>query len=220
MGRLLCQFLRMKNFAIRVFLRFVLCFIVAACTAKAQQQQTTITTTTIEPAPVKIEALMKQADLVASVRILSGDSEGYPRTVYKAEVVEAFKGVKKGAIIYFGPFIGYALGEELVVFLKHSEQGIDPKPSATSSSLNYGPISSFYLIMYDGYSALHVSYECVFDGKDIAHQCDYGVRVNTYQVALPKSIRTYPASVTYPSSDDTRWVRKIAFIEYLQRMSN
>lgn len=208
----------MKNCAIRVCWRLVLCFAATACAAKAQQQQTTVTIT--EPARVKIDALMKQADLVASVHILSGDSEHYPRAVYKAEVLEAFKGVKKGAIIYFGPFIGYALGEELVVFLKHSEQGIDPKPSATSSGVNYGPISSFYLIMYDGYSALQVKYECVFDGKDSAQQCDDGVRVNTYQVILPKNIKAYPSSATDSSSEDAKWVRKTAFFEYLQQLSN
>jgi hypothetical protein len=206
----------MKNFAIRVFFPLLLCFIVSASVANAQEQKTTIS----EPAPVKAEALMKQADLVASVRILSGDTEHYPQAVYKAEVLEPFKGVKKGAIIYFGPFIGYGLGEELLVFLHHSEDGIEPKPPATSSGLSYGPISSFYLVMYQGYSALRVKYDCVFDGKEIAQRCDYGVRVNTHQLVLPKGVKTYPSSATGSFSEDTKWVRRTALIEYLQQLPN
>lgn len=206
----------MKNFVIRALLGLVLCFIVTASAANAQEQKTTIS----EPAPVKAEALMEQADLVASVRILSGDTEHYPQAIYKAEVLEPFKGVRKGAIIYFGPFVGYGLGEELIVFLHHSEHGIEPKPPATSSGLNYGPISSFYLVMYEGYSALRVKYDCVFDGKEIAQQCDYGVSVNTHQVVLPKSVKTYPSSATGSFSEDTKWVRKTAFIEYLQKLPN
>lgn len=206
----------MRDLVIRVFFPLLLCFIVSGSVAGAQEQKITIS----EPAPVKAEALMKQADLVASVRILSGDTEHYSRAVYKAEVLEPFKGVKKGAIIYFGPFIGYGLGEELFVLLHHSADGIEPKPPATSSALSYGPISSFYLVMYEGYSALSVRYDCIFDGKETEQRCDYGVRVNTYQVGLPKSVKTYPSSAKGTSSEDTRWVRRTAFVEYLRRLPN
>ncbi len=108
----------MKYFACRFLFPSLFCFLVSAPIAKAQEQTATIS----EPAPVKVEELLKQADLVAIVRILSGDTEHYPRAVYKAEVLQPFKGVEKGAIFYFGPFIGYGLGEEFLVFLHHSER--------------------------------------------------------------------------------------------------
>ncbi len=162
---------------------------------------------------------MKQADLVAIVRLLSGDIEHYPKAVYKAEVVQSFKGVQKGAIIYFGPFIGYGLGEELLVFLHHSERGIEPNQPVTNSGLSYGPISSFYLVMYEGYSALRIQYDCVFDGKEIAQQCADGISVNTLQVVLPKSVKTYPSRTKGSSNEETKWVRKAVLVAYLQELS-
>ena len=193
----------------------LLCFIFSVPFAEAQEQTVKIN----EPAPVKVEDLMKQADLVAIVRLLSGDIEHYPKAVYKAEVLQPFKGVDKAAIIYFGPFMGYGLGEELLVFLHHSEKGIEPEHPATNSGLSYGPISSFYLVMYDGHSALRIKYDCVFDGKEIAQQCGDGIRVNTYQVVLPKSVKTYPPSTKGSFSEDIKWVRKTVLVAYLQKLA-
>jgi hypothetical protein len=199
----------------RAFFIFLLCFIFSASIAEAQEQTATIS----EPAPVKVEDLMKQADLVAIIHLLSGDTEHYPKAVYKAEVLQPFKGVGKGAVIYLGPFIGYGLGEELLVFLHHSEKGIEPKQPVTTSGLSYGPISSFYLVMYEGYGALRIKYDCVFDGKEIAQQCDDGIRVNAHQVVLPKSVKTYPSSARGSFSEVTKWVRKTVLVAYLQKLS-
>ena len=204
----------MKISPVRAFYLSLLCFIFYRPVAEAQQQKVTIS----EPAPVKVEDLMKQADLVAIVHLLSGDTEHSPKAVYKAEVLQPFKGVEKGATIYLGPFIGYGLGEDLLVFLHHSEKGIEPNQPVANSGLSYGPISSFFLVMYEGYSALRIKYDCVFDGKEIAQQCDDGVRVNTYQVILPKSVKTYPSSNRGSFSEDTKWVRKTVFVTYLEKL--
>jgi hypothetical protein len=205
----------MKISPVRAFYVSLLCFIFCGPAVQAQLQTVSI----IDPAPVKVEDLMKQADLVATVRLLSGDIEHYPRAIYKAEVVQPFKGVEKGAIIYFGPFVGYGLGEELLVFLHHSERGIEPNQPATNSGLSYGPISSFYLVMYEGYGALRIKYDCVFDGKEIAQQCADGISVNTLQVVLPKSVKTYPSRTKGSSSEETKWVRKAVLVAYLQELS-
>lgn len=193
-----------------------ICLALCASSVTTQTQETKI----VEPAPVQMEELFKQADLVAVVSIVSGDAEHYPTAVYKAKVLQAFKGSEKGSIIYFGPFIGYGIGEELLIFLRHSDKGIEPNQEAASSPLNYGTISSFYRVMYEGYSAMHIAYECVFDGKEIAQQCDYGVSVNTKQVVLPKSIRTFPSSRKGAFSKETNWVRKTAFVASLRKLSN
>ncbi|MCU1242939.1 MAG: hypothetical protein JWO71_3665 [Candidatus Acidoferrum typicum] len=205
----------MTHFINRVLFPCLFCFIVSAPIAKSQEQRTTIS----EPAPVKIEELLKQADLAAIVRVISGDTEHYSQAVYKAEVLQPFKGLEKGATFYFGPFIGFGLGEELLVFLHHSETGIEPKHEATSSGFSYGPVSSFYLVMYDGYSALPVKYDCVFTGKEIRQQCDYGVRVNTFHVVLPNSLKTYPSSTRGSFSEDRKWVRKATLVAYLRKLS-
>ena len=195
--------------------------------ASSQRQSATISVTSqgrnvtiAEPAPVKIEELLKQADLAAVVRLLSGDTENYPRAVYKAEVLEPFKGIEKGSILYFGPFIGLDLGGEYLLFLRHLEEGVKPKEKASSAGLNYGPIPDLYEVMYEGYSAISIGYDCVFDGKEISEQCDYGMKLNTKQVILPKSIRTYPSLAKGSFAEDTKWVRKAVFTAYLRRISN
>ena len=199
-----------------MFLTSLVCLTVIDSTAKAQKQETTIS----EPAPVKIEELFKQADLIAVVHILSGDVEHYQTAVYKAEVLRPFKkGTEKGATVYFGPFVRYELGGQLIVFLRRSKNGTEPKQQTATSGLNYGAISPFYLMMYEGYSALRTDYECVFDGTEIAQECDDGVEVNTSQVTLPKSIRTFPSSTKGAFSQETNWVRKNVFIAYLKKLS-
>ena len=205
----------MKIFMSRVFFTSLVCLTVIASTAKAQKQEITIS----EPAPVKVEDLFKQADLIAVVHILSGDAELYQTAIYKAEVLQPFKGTEKGATIYFGPFIRYELGGELIVFLRRSKNGTEPKQQTATSGLSYGPISPFYLVMYEGYSALRIDYACVFDGKEIAQRCNDGVQVNTSQVILPKSIRTFPRSTRGAFSQETNWVRKNVFIAYLEKLS-
>jgi hypothetical protein len=205
----------MKIFISRAFFTSLVCLMVITSTTKAQKQEVTIS----EPAPVKVEELFKQADLIAVVHILSGDTEHYQTAVYKAEVLQPFKGTEKGATIYFGPFIRYELGGELIAFLRCSKEGTEPKQQTASSGLTYGPISPFYLVMYEGYSALRTDYECVFDGKEIAQQCDDGVEVNTSQVILPKGIRTFPSATKGAFSRETNWVRKNVFIAYLRKLS-
>ncbi len=66
---------------------------------------------------------------------------------------------------------------------------------------------------------MEISYECVFDGKDIAQRCDYGVRVCTDYIKLPKSMPTFP-----PMTEETpfgcRWVRKSVFLSLLDTLAN
>ena len=217
----------MKTISCLLVVFSALCSFTSAPLAESQERSAAITvtsqgrTTTIsEPAPVTVEGLLRQADLAAIVRVVSGDTENYPSAIYKAEVLEPFKGIKKGSTFYFGPFIGFGLGEEYLLFLHHSERAIEPKEKAPLSGLNYGRISELYEIMYEGYSAIPIKYDCVFDGKEITQQCDYGMKLNTNQVILPKKIKTYPSSTKGSFSEDTKWVRKTVFIAYLQTISN
>ena len=117
-----------------------------------------------EPATVGITDLYKQADLVAVVRVISGDSEHYEKTVYKAEVQTAFKGTKNGEVLYFTPFIGYGIGSEYVAFLLRSNDKLVPKPLP---GLSYGSLYTSYQIMYEGFSIMPLDYACVFDGKEL-----------------------------------------------------
>ena len=174
--------------------------------ASAQSQVVTIT----EPGVYYISDLFNRADVVALVKIVSGDTENYEHTVYKGEVIQSFKGMPRGATVYFGPFVGEKLGWEYVLFLRNVTKPITPKTTATAS---YGTIP-YLEVFNEGYSSIETSYACVFDGKEIAQKCDYGVRVCTDYIKLPKSMPAFPPEVNDPPFG-CRWVRKAVFISVL-----
>jgi hypothetical protein len=177
------------------------------------QQSNTVTIT--EPAVITLANLYKQADIVALVKVVSGDTENYTITVYKAEVTKSFKGAAAGETIYFGPYTGERLGSEDILFLRRVSQPIGPK---STSSFNYGTIH-YSEVFKEGYSSMMTSYECNFAGKTIGERCDYGVRVCTDYITLPKSTPTAP-----PMTDDPpfgcRWIRKQAFISLLEKLTD
>lgn len=183
------------------------------CVAAASAQ---VTVKISEPAIVKVEDLFKQADSVAVIRIVSGDLEHYPTAVYKAEVLKTFKGPAVGAKIFFGPFSGYSLGGEYLIFLRRSQKQIEPSHSSETATPTYGRILSFYEVMYEGYSAMPVKYVCVFDGDEIKDQCDDGIKVETNQVVLPSRIQTFPSESDDTTDSDYKWIRKAALISLLQ----
>jgi|ERR1035441_340554 hypothetical protein len=133
--------------------------VVCATAARGQVKSVTIS----EPAMVKVDDLFKQADLVAIMRVLSGDSEHYPVTVYKAEVINAFKGVRDTEHLYFGPFVYYGVGREYLAFLRRAKEELRASRNLDEAGLNYGTIGVSYQVMYDGYSVMPVEYACVFD---------------------------------------------------------
>jgi hypothetical protein len=162
-------------------------------------------------APVKIEDLYAQADQVALVKVLSGDSEHYSTAVYKAIVETGFKGTAKGQIIFFGPYTGYRIGSEYLLFLKRG----GPQTSDTSTPISYGPLASVSAIMYEGYAALAVGYECVFDGTEITQTCDDSVQINPDQIVLPQTIKTFPTGDATAITNYKKWIRKDLFISLL-----
>jgi hypothetical protein len=110
----------------------VLLLVTLLSAASAQSRQVTIT----EPGVYKIDDLAKNADVVAVVKVLSGDTENYEHAVYKGEVIQSFKGLPRGATVYFGPFVGVRLGWEYVLFLRSTANPVSPK----TASASYGMI--------------------------------------------------------------------------------
>lgn len=170
-----------------------------------------------EPGIIELAKLFGTADTVALVKVVSGDTESYSTTLYKAEVVKSFKGEAVGETLYFGPYLGVRLGWEYILFLRRVAEPLAPK---TASKANYGTVH-YSEVFNEGYSEMETSYECVFDGKATAEQCDYGVRVCTDYIVLPKSLRTFPP-LKEETSFGCRWVRKDAFISAIEalRQSN
>jgi hypothetical protein len=171
-----------------------------------QSEQITIK----EPGIYELSGLFKQADTVVLVKVVAGDTESYRCAVYKAEVLKSFKGAKAGETVYFGPYVGQRLGWDYILFLRNTPAAIPPEvPGSAFGAIRYAEVFN------EGYSSMETSYECIFGGKDIAQQCDYGVRVCTDYIKLPKGTKTSP-----PLAEETpfgcRWVRKAPFIEMLE----
>jgi hypothetical protein len=160
----------------------------------------------------RLEDLFRGADVVAVVRVLSGDGEDYEPTVYKARVLKALKGPASGATIYFGPYESYGIGSRYLVFLKKSRQSLMPKP--TSQGNGYGRIADFYEGMYSGFGIMKIEYVCVFGEQD----CGYGVELNSRQVVLPKGIKLYPQEEP-DSHMDNRWVHEDVLVGFLVNLS-
>ncbi len=166
-------------------------------------------------ARIRVSDLFKQADVVATVRILSGDSEHYPVTVYKGEVEKAFKGTAPKEIIYFGQFVSFGVGSEYLVFLSRAEKEIEPKDKP--SGFNYGVLSSFFRIMHGGFSIMPIEYACVFEGKDVAQRCDYAVKLNPEQVILPATIKAFPRGEAGALTNYEKWVRQKELVSFLEQ---
>jgi hypothetical protein len=184
--------------------------IVAIASQQALAQQSHEDVTIKEPAVYQLASLFKQADTVALVKVVSGDTETYSGAVYKAEVVKSFKGAAVGETLYFGPYVGTRLGWEYIVFLRKVSKPIAPN---TTSSTGFGTIQ-YAEIFNEGYGSMETSYECVFNGNEVAQKCDYAVRICTDYIKLPTSMPTYP-----PMTDETpfgcRKVRKSVFVAAL-----
>jgi hypothetical protein len=193
--------------------RTVVLFIAVLTSAWAYAQSQVVTIT--EPGIYEIGGLFKSADVVALVKIVSGDAENYDCAVYKGEVVQSFKGIQRGTIIYFGPFVGYKLGDEYVLFLRNVDQPITPKTTATAS---YGTIH-YSRVFNQGYSSMETSYECVFDGEEVLPKCDYAIRVCTDYIKLPKAMSAFPPEDNDPPFG-CRWVRKTGFLSLLDTLGN
>jgi hypothetical protein len=172
------------------------------------------TTTITEPGVTDIPELFRLSDKVALVKTVSGDTEHYKVAVYKAQVVQPFKGVFSGETLFFGPYVGLKLGWEYIVFLRATAEPLQPLGAA---AVSYGSVP-YFRIFNEGYTVLDTSYECVFKGETVSEQCDDAVRVCTDYVKTPKSLAVAP-----PLEEDTsfgcRWARRKQFVAVLEQLA-
>jgi hypothetical protein len=209
-------------------LRFVSkCFLLAlvpSCLAQdkpkasveAGSRQTQIITI-VEPGKIRIEEMFRHANLVAIVKIVSGDTEHYQMAVYKAVVVTAFKGAQAGQTVYFGPYIGLGLGREYLAFFLEPRSISAPLRGVVETS--YGEVG-VHRIMHEGYGILELDYTCVFKGENSS--CDYGFRISPEKLSLPKRIRLYPDG-TSGGGGPHAWVKRdrlLTLVEMLKADHN
>ena len=197
--------------ALRLFQLVTVVAISAQMTSAQESKGVTIK----EPGIYELADLFKQADTVALVKIVAGDTEAYDIAIYKAEVVKSFKGAAAGETIYFGPYVGERLGWEYVLFIRNVTKPIVPKKTSTGG---YGTVH-YAEIFNEGYSSMMTSYECVFNGNDVAQKCDYGVRVCTDYIKLPRSTPVFPLG-TEDTPFGCRWGRRPVFISLLDALAS
>jgi len=164
-----------------------------------------------DPATVSLGNLFREADVVALITVLAGDAENYANVVYKASVVQAFKGAHEHDVIYFGPFRSYSIGSEYVVALKATSKTLgDLGTQASGSVVPFRPEAPYLRVMYEGYSVMAVSYTCQIPA------CDWAIEVSDEQVLLPNRLATVPSGCHNGASSFV-WVRKRDFLSELSR---
>jgi hypothetical protein len=167
----------------------------------------------------ELERLYRESDVVAFVKILSGDSENYDDVVYKSVIISSFKGPKQDVDLYFGPYSSYGVGKEYLVFLKDSKTIVGDLLTKDNSTRGpYDGSNKYYRIQFGGYSILPVSFECGFGPiSATSNGCDDAVDART--VILPKEIESFPSEFG-ERSEAKPYVRKRAIVDFLKRIEN
>jgi hypothetical protein len=160
----------------------------------------------------EVDKLYAEADVVALIKVLSGDTESYDDTVYKASVLTIYKGNVQSTL-YFGPYISYGVGSEYLIFLKFS--GHQLKSIATKNkTVHYKEEADYLRVMYGGYSILPVGFHCGL-GRDVM-DCEDSIDAGT--VMLPKGFASYRGD-PFEKSEKRPIVKKKDFLAYIIGLS-
>jgi hypothetical protein len=135
---------------------------------------------------VELGELFKEADVVAFVKVQAGDIESFDTPLFKAKSRLCFKGCANGEVLYFGPFQGYEVGSEYLVFLEKTPSSIimHRKENADQCNDVFEAQATYLKIMYAGYSVMPVLYSMLISDGDDAVKFPYE------QVILPESFET------------------------------
>jgi len=174
--------------------------------------------------PIQLSQLFGDADVVALVEVVSGETLGTGEkscgAKYSALVVDGFKGASAGATIEFGNYYGYEIGNRYVLFLVGP--GRKHEPMMSSNSMHLAARAEYEeqcasriqrnTVMHSGNGALKVHWVTDFRYKD-------GVAVPTRYVVLPNTVATIPAKITETNEFSGEvWVRLPELVEVLRGM--
>ena len=167
----------------------------------------------------ELEKLYLESDVVAFIKIVSGDTENYDDTVYKSTVITSFKGTNSGETVFFGPYTSYGIGSEYLIFLKNSKKTVGQLlvKNKTPRTVLYDDSSKYFRVQYGGYSILPVSFECAFGPVGGSDSCDYAVDTGT--IILPKKFESFPKTFG-EKSEDKPFVRKRTIDEFLNKLKD
>lgn len=167
--------------------------LIAACLTVLSTQIFAIANAYSRP---ELEKLYAEADLVAFINIVSGDTENYKGKFYKSTVLLAYKGTEVGKTLFFGSYVSHGVGGEYLAFLKKSGKTVGEISTKDKGSRTvlYDDTSEYFQGMEGGYSILPVSYECGFGKVIDPDSCDNAV--GTIAVILPKKLDAFPKTIS------------------------
>lgn len=155
----------------------------------------------------RIDKLYAEADFVGYVQVISGDFKEYSGVVYKAKILKVLKGDPTETEIYFGPFSGYGIGSEYLLFARKTDKTLERHWAQTDRPMipsHYSATAQYFNIMFEGFGMMPIQYVVSLDG--------YGVEVATH-IKLPPKLKN---SVIRRESKD--WVSKDVVGKYLESL--
>ncbi len=177
----------------------------AACPAAFAQN---VRLTQRESSAHSLSDLFNRTSEVVLVKVIAGDSTTYDIPLYKAQVIQAFKGASNQDTIYFSAFAGVQIGSNYFLFLQNAPAPVAPK---SKSAAGFGTVP--YSQLAD--DALPSVSQCIFPGTDPAQHCADAVQICTDHILLPQSLSLYRIS---GSTSQCPWFRQSDFVTALSNL--
>lgn len=156
----------------------------------------------------RIDRLYAEADFVGYVQILSGEFREYTGAVYEAKIVKALKGGTGETKIYFGPFSGYGVGREYLLFARKTDKTLDEHWSQADRPtipLHYSSTAPYFSIMFEGFGMMPIQYVVGLDG--------YGIEIASH-IKLPATLKD-----NVVRSENKDWISKNTLAKYLESLA-
>jgi hypothetical protein len=186
------------------FLFALLIFLIARIAVSAQNVQLTQ-----RDSPARsLSDIFDRASRVVLVKVISGDSTTYDIPLYKAQIIQAFKGASNQDTIYFTAFAGIQIGSDYFLFLQNAPAPVAPK---SKTALGFGTVS--YSQLAD--DALPSTNQCIFPGADPTQHCADAVQICTDHIQLPQSFSLHHINA---STSQCPWVKQTDFITALSNL--
>jgi hypothetical protein len=154
-----------------------------------------------------IDTLYEEADFVGYVKILSGEFKEYTGAVYKAKILKVLKGNPTEMEIYLGPFSGYSIGSEYLLFARKTGKTLEDHWGGTAQpmlSQPYSATAQYFNIMFEGFGMIPIKYIVGLDG--------YGIETVSH-IKLPSTLKD-----NLVRAENKTWLSKDILVKYLESL--
>lgn len=155
----------------------------------------------------RVDRLYAEADFVGFVQVLSGEFKEYTGAVYRGKILNVLKGSTDETEIYFGPFSGYGIGSEYLLFARKTDKTLDGHWSQADRPmipLHYPSAAPYFTIMFEGFGMMPVQYVVGLDGS--------GIEIASH-IKLPTTLKD-----NIVRSENRDWISKNTLAKYLESL--